>query len=74
MSATTRVFLNANDGEQYVSSSDPATPIAHVTDSRAHCPRCDAAVLLQDETGLDYQLHYYAEHTRPAIRYEETAS
>ena len=46
-------------------------------------PDCDARIRLQETrpadgdgpewTGIEYQLHYYTEHTRPAIRDEETA-
>jgi hypothetical protein len=73
--------------EWIVTSSDPATPEARVEQGHAICPACDARIRLDETatgasptghderlTGIEYQLHYYEEHTKPAIRYEETAS
>lgn len=47
----------------------------------ALCPRCDARLRLRDtedrdghgpqRTGLEYQEHFYQEHTLPELRYQE---
>lgn len=76
---TTSLFLTLDHGE-YVESSDPLTPVARVEGERALCPACDARIPLRETkgiggrqrlTGSEYQEHYYREHTRPELRYQE---
>jgi hypothetical protein len=50
----------------------------------AICPECETPIGLRETeptpegssryTGSEYQEHFWHEHTRPALRYEETAS
>jgi hypothetical protein len=81
MSATV-TFLSGDTGRMYATSTDPATPTAEVVGGRAVCPEegCDARVPLREMlpgtgilTAIEYQEHFWNEHTKPALRYEETS-
>lgn len=69
-----RTKVTNSGGHPRVVSADTATPDARIEANHALCPSCDARVLLQSRSGLEYQLHYYNEHTKEADRYWETAS
>lgn len=75
----TQVFFSLDTGDQYVRSNDPETPTARVVEGVWADCECGTRILLQENgdegwpTGLEYQQHYYQEHTRPRLRAEETA-